>query len=244
MTSLRLRTLNCPNGDDCPSIDLTDAGNYLITGYRPGAPHVAENEVTNEVPPTLLPELGGLRISTIGAWIKKHQQRDLIRIETLDRYDVASDDDDFHRYVRGATEPKSPAREPWYQRLRDEAAEGKTRRRVWVGRTPLGPYPRYEMEWGFTYNIRAGEDIRILDVTEVPSVESILQVGDFFVADRTHVARHLYDDQGRVQGSASVGADAAAAYIALADAAWLMAAPFTEWWDAHPQYHRDHHGAA
>jgi hypothetical protein len=50
-------------------------------------------EITNKVPPGLLPELGGLRLSSIGAWIKEHQRRDLIRIETLESYDVASDDD-------------------------------------------------------------------------------------------------------------------------------------------------------
>lgn len=244
MTNVRLRKLQCPNGDDCPAIDQTGGGNYLITGYKPGAPHTVENEVTNEVPPTLLPELGALRIESITAWIKEHQQRDLIRIETLDRYDVDSDEDDYRRYTMGEAQPASPYREPWYNRLRDEAAQGKTRRRVWVGRTPLGTYPRYEMEWGFAYNVRAGEDIRILDVSAHPAGEEILRVGDFYVADGTHVARHLYDDQRRVLGSAAVGADAATAYVALAEAAWQMATPFEQWWAAHPQYHRDHYQAA
>ena len=156
---------------------------------------------------------------------------DLVRIETLDRYDVESDDEDFRRYVRGDDVPRSAAREPWYQRLREETGQGKRRRRVWVGRTPLGPYPRYD-------NIRAGEDIRILDVTELAAGESLLRTGDFYVADGMHVARHLYDDRGQVQGSVAVGTDSAGAYVALAEVAWRLATPFTEWWAARPQYHR------
>jgi hypothetical protein len=53
-----------------------------------------------------LSELGATRILSISEWIKKHQTRHLIRIETLDRYDMASDDDDFHRYVRGEATPR------------------------------------------------------------------------------------------------------------------------------------------
>lgn len=243
MTALRLRKLSCLNGDDCPAIDQTEQGNYLITGYRPGAPHTAENEITTEVPPTLLPELGHLRIPSITDWIRAHQTRDLIRLETLEHYDVASDDEDFHRYMRGEALPQSPAREAWYQRLREEAAAGKTRRRVRVARTPLAPYLRYECEWGFANNVAAGEDIRILDVTQHPAAESVLRTGDFFVADGLHVARHVYDDQGRLQGSAAVGADAAGAYAALAELAWQLATPFTQWWASHPQFHRAQHAA-
>lgn len=238
MTTLRLRTLSCGNGDDCPAIDRTTSGDYLITGYRPGAARVAANEVTIEAPADLLPELADPRLSSITDWIKDRQTTDLVRIETLNRYEVASDDDDFVRYVRGESAPQSPAREPWYQRLRDEAAQGRQRRRVWVGRTPLGPYPRYEMEWCFTANVRAGEDIRVLDVTASPAGEPLLRAGDFFVADGTHVARHLYDHQGRVNGSVAVGADFADAYVALAEMAWRMATPFAEWWAAHPEFHR------
>ena len=242
--TMRLRKCSCPNGDDCPAIDQTEGGNYVITGYRPGAPHTVENEITAEVPPTLFPELGALRIPKITDWIKDHQTRDLIRIETLDRYDVASDEDDYHRYVRGEATPTSPYREPWYQRLREERAAGKTRRRVWVGRTPLGSYPRYEMEWGFAYNVQHGEDIRILDATVNLPAAGLLKVGDFFVADGTYVARHLYDEAGKIAGSVEVGADAAAAYVALAEAAWEMATPFEQWWASHPEYHRDQQKAA
>jgi hypothetical protein len=37
----------------------------------------------------------------------------------------------------------------------------------------------------------------------------------------------------------ATGADAAGGYVALAQVAWELATPFTTWWTAHPQYHRD-----
>lgn len=147
MTTSRLRTLNCGNGDDCPAIDRTVGGDYLITGYRPGADRIAANEVTIEVPADLLPELADRRLPSITDWIKDRQTSDLVRIETLDRYDVKATTTTSPGYLRGEDAPRSAAREPWHQRLRDEAARGRRRRRVWVGRTPLGAYPRYEMEW-------------------------------------------------------------------------------------------------
>jgi hypothetical protein len=238
VTPIRVRTVDCGTGDDCPAIDRMSNGDFAITGYRPGEARIPANELTIEVPGTLLPELADRRLASITDWILQHQTRDLIRIETLDRYDVASDDDDFHRYVRGDDAPRSAAREPWYERLRAEAAAGRRRRRVWVGRTPLGPYPRYEMEWCFTHNVRAGEDIRVLDVAAVPTGAPLIRTGDFYVADGEHIACHRYDVQGRVAGSVAVDPGSAAPYVALAEMAWTMATPFLDWWAAHPQFHR------
>ncbi|MBA2309864.1 MAG: hypothetical protein H0W01_11380 [Pseudonocardiales bacterium] len=39
----------------------------------------------------------------------------------------------------------------------------------------------------------------------------------------------------------AVGADAAAGYAALAELAWELGTPFTQWWEAHPQYLRENH---
>ncbi len=59
MTTLCLRRMYCGNGDECPSIDQDEKGDFLITGYKPGAPHTAENEIINEVPASVLPRAGG-----------------------------------------------------------------------------------------------------------------------------------------------------------------------------------------
>ncbi|MGH3929687.1 MAG: DUF6879 family protein [Pseudonocardiaceae bacterium] len=66
--------------------------------------------------------------------------------------------------------------------LRAGTAAGRQWRRVHVLRSPLNDYLCYECEWCYTYNVAAGEDVRILDVAETPAGEALLSVGDFFVA--------------------------------------------------------------
>ncbi len=45
-------------------------------------------------------------------------------------------------------------------------------------RTPLSDYLRYECEWGYTYNVTAGEDVRILDLATAPPGTDVLQSGE------------------------------------------------------------------
>jgi uncharacterized protein DUF6879 len=62
--------------------------------------------------------------------------------------------------------------------------------------------------------------------------------GDFTVVEGVDVARNRYAPDGTFLGAAQASADAAAVLVALAEAAWAMAVPFTAWWADHPQYHR------
>ena len=51
-----------------------------------------------------LPELGEL--------IDERHTFDLLRVQTLDRYDVGSDGDDFRRYLAGEAEPTASRKGP------------------------------------------------------------------------------------------------------------------------------------
>ncbi len=78
------------------------------------------------VPKTLLPEMGTLDIPDFNAWLEQHRKApgDILRVQTLDAYEVASDGGDFAGYLDGAPEPTSPDRESFFQQLRDERANG------------------------------------------------------------------------------------------------------------------------
>jgi hypothetical protein len=54
----------------------------------------------------------------------------------------------------------------WHKTVRNNAEAGKTMGRVRVVRRPLTEYQRYQLAWGIPGNIEAGEDIRILDLTD------------------------------------------------------------------------------
>jgi len=233
----RLRA-QCGNGVNCPSIDRRAEGGLVVTGERIDNPDLPAHEASVLVPDTLLPEVASLDIPDLASYLSQRHTADLFRLETLDWYDVSSDDDDYYRYVSGAPAPEASVKDRWLDQLRADRAAGRQWRRVHALRSPLNDYLRYECEWCYTYNVAAGEDVRILDVTEAPAGAALLGVGDFFAVDGEHVVRSRYNTGGRFLSAVAVGTADRGAYVALAELAWQMGTPFAAWWAAHPEYHR------
>lgn len=181
-----------------------------------------------------------LDIDGLAQYIGQHHTRDLFRLETLSYYDVASDGEDYRRYLQGEAEPNAEAKKPWLDHLHADIAAGRRWRRVHALTTPLSDYLRYECEWAYPFTVAGGEDVRIID----DASEAFLGVGDFFVIDGEHVVRSHYDQNGRFQGGEVVPeASAKAPHIAFAEVIWPTAQPFTGWWERHPEYHRTNRAA-
>lgn len=232
-----IRRHYCGNGPDCPALHRRPEGGIEVTGYRVERPDLPDGEVVALVPDTLLPEVAALDVD-LGAFISQHHRTDLLRVQTLDFYGVVSDDEDFHRYLDGAPEPDASGKSAWLQQLRDDTANGRIWRNVHVVSEPLGDYLRYQFEWCYVPNMAAGQQIRVLSTETTPAADAVLELGDFYVIEGIRAARMRYGDDGSFDGVAAVGDDAARSYRAIAEMAWNMATPFTEWWAAHPQYHR------
>lgn len=166
----------------------------------------------------------------------QHFTRWAFRLETLTGYDVASDDEDFIRYLAGEAEPDAAAKQPWLDELAADTARGKLWQRVHVLRSPLSDYLRYECEWGYTYNVAAGEDVRILDLTEVEAPAGLVDE-EFFLLDDSQVLLMRYSADGEFLGAESTSA--VDRYRAARDAALSVAVPFHDYWVAHPQFWRE-----
>ncbi|MGH3800380.1 MAG: DUF6879 family protein [Pseudonocardiaceae bacterium] len=239
---IRLRVQTCGNGDECPALDRREAGWIEVTGELVDRPGLPPGERTVRVPDTLLPEIAALDVN-LGAFIAQHHRTDLLRVQTLTHYEVASDDEDYHRYLDGAVAPTATGKQEWLDRLRTDTIAGRLRRNVHIVHTPLTPYLGYQFEWCYLPNTAAGQDIRVLDAAEVPAVAALLRVGDLAIVEGQRVAQLRYGPNGEYQGAVATGADATVGYVALAQVAWELATPFTAWWAAHPQYHRDNSAA-
>jgi hypothetical protein len=235
-----LRRAVCTIGDQCPAVEQVEGGGFYVTGKIVNGRTLPEDEATVEVPGSVLSELANLEIRDWSSWLKKHRKTpgDLLRIQTLDRYGVVSDDEDFQRYVGGAPAPQSPYREPWFKQLRDERAAGQVRRNLHVVRTPLNDYLRYAFEWGYAYNVQHGQDVRILDVAEHPPAKWLFRAGDYWVVEHQHVVLCHYSPEGVPQGLVEVDAAGAVGFISAAEMAWELGPSFAEWWASHPKYHR------
>lgn len=169
-------------------------------------------------------------------------QHDLFRLETLDLYEVRTDGSDYDRYLRGEPGPDMARKQPWMDRLAADAARGLRNYRVHVVRSPLSPYLRYECEWGYAFNVRAGEEIRIIDLAEQPRPWALVDE-DFWLMDDATVVKMHYQ-AGRFVGAYVPPTAVLPRYRAARDASWAAAIPFGEYWAAHPQYWRDHRASA
>lgn len=170
-------------------------------------------------------------------YFDQHFTRTAFRVEAIDVYDVETDGDDVARYLSGEPEPDPARKKAWLDQLRAENAAGKHRSRVHILRTPLNDYLRYECEWGYAYNVQAGEEIRILDLTEAALPDGLI-LEEFWLFDNERVLLMHYDEKGHFVGGEELPASRWPAYRRAADIAQEAAAPFAEWWARHPEEHR------
>jgi hypothetical protein len=163
---------------------------------------------------------------------------DVLRVETLDAYSTASDGDMLERYVRGDPKPDPSEKQPWLDRLAAAAAAGHPWKRLRVVTRPVPQYVRYACEFGYVDNVAAGEDVRILDESADHRGAFFRAEGDFYLIEGR--ALHMsYDDRGQF---VSAWEENDSVSDGLAGSVWLTwphAVPFTEWWAANPDLHRD-----
>jgi hypothetical protein len=169
----------------------------------------------------------------LGEFIDQRFSSTLFRLETLDNYDVAGEDDDFRRYLTGQAGPTST----WPDVIRDEVTRGLHTYRVHVLRSPLSEYLRYECEWAYSRNAEAGERIRILDTAEQRKPERVPDHDFWLIGDEHLVVMHYHPD-GTFRGANIAPAEWIPQYAAARGAAWAAGVEFSDYWDAHPQYHR------
>lgn len=173
-------------------------------------------------------------------------KHDLFRWETLPAYEVASDGSDYRRYLDGAPEPTWERKQPWLDTLRAWAEQGRERRRVRIIHDPITDYEKYSCQWGYELNSKAGELIRVIDLSQTPGLPDELTriIGDFWLIDgHTPVVMH-YAPDGQFRYAETVQAQYNGLYRAAATAAWRIGHDFTTWWNANPQHHRSAHRAA
>lgn len=170
-------------------------------------------------------------------FIRENFTETAFRLETLQQYEVASDGNDFGRYLAGHPAPTPERKQPWLDRLRSERDRGLNRSRVRIVTRPVTDYTRFECEWGYAPNAEAGEDIRILDLGERAMPYGVHVQEDFWLIDGTYALFMRYDEDG-----AFVGAELDPTMVQIArktrDALLPLAESFGSWWAAHSELHR------
>jgi hypothetical protein len=149
-------------------------------------------------------------------------EREAFRLETRQSYGVESERAEYDHYL-ATGELDIPDSDQWLTRLRRFRETGRWVGRVHVLHRPLTDYLRYEFAvYGFT--VTAGEDVRILDVTDMP--DPGLPKQDFWLFDERSVVVMEYDDDGNQLGRELLEHINPAPYVAWKHLALDHAVPF------------------
>ena len=159
-------------------------------------------------------------------------KRSAWRFETQPTYAMPDELEELSQFLAGEPMP-SDYNEEWHGRVRYMVEAGKTISRVRTVRRPLTDYQRYQFAWIVPGNIEAGEDFRILDLTDL---DLDLPTQDFWLFDDTTVVQLNFRPDGTLVDRQKP-ADSAQ-YLVWRDTAVSHSVPFGEWTAEH--FMRDH----
>jgi hypothetical protein len=152
-------------------------------------------------------------------------REEAFRLETLPAYAVDGEEDEYAAFL-ATGELNLPAEDPWLVRVRGYRAGGRWIGRVHIVTQPLSDYLRYEFA-AYRYNVQAGEDVRILDVTDRPN--PLAGFGDFWLFDRTKVVAMHYRPDGTQSARELLDGAELDRYRQARDTALSLAVPFAEY---------------
>lgn len=151
------------------------------------------------------------------------------RLELHPVYTVPQETDAISRWRAGERLPEDHW-SPWMERVAGYRAAGRGLGRVHVVRRPLSEYIRFEFDWYYRHHARAGEEIRILDLTGKP--DPGLPDHDFWLFDERQVVKMIYRPDGTQIGRELIERPDIEMYIKWRDTARAGAVPALEYWPA------------
>jgi hypothetical protein len=152
-------------------------------------------------------------------------QSEAFRLETLPVYTIAGEEKEYSDFLEtGRLEVAED--DPWLERVRGYRARGRTIGRVHVIRRPITDYLRFEFAY-YAHSVRAGEDVRILDLTGKP--DPGLPNQDFWMFDSARVVEMRYRADGTQIGRELLESPNLDQYTRWRDLAVSLSVPFAEY---------------
>lgn len=151
--------------------------------------------------------------------------RSAFRLETLQTYTMPREQPSIAKFLAG--EPKhADHNASWHETVRSLVAAGRTVQRVKVVRRPLSDYLRYQFAWTLPGNTAAGEDYRILDLTDR---KIDLPEQDFWLFDDKTVLLLNFNPDGTLRDRTLADAADLDHYRHVRDLALAESIPFSEY---------------
>lgn len=119
-------------------------------------------------------------------------ERSAWRWESQPVYSIPNEQEAVRAFLAGKPRPEGH-NAGWHKFVRDTVASGRTIGRVRAVRRPLPDYVHYQLAWGIPANVEAGEDIRILDLTDD---DYGLPRQDYWIFDESTVVQLNFNPDG------------------------------------------------
>lgn len=127
------------------------------------------------------------------------------RLEARDIYNIPAEQERIADFLRtGSVPAKTRENNSWIRTIESARARGAYIGRVRLVGHPITDYTRFELA-AYRDNVRAGEDIRILDRSRLDS--SWDEAPDVWVFDDERAITMIYDDDGSWLGMEDVAAE-------------------------------------
>lgn len=152
-------------------------------------------------------------------------ERSAWRWETQPVYTMPREQESFSRFLAGEPEPEGH-NSVWHEKVRAWTAAGKVIGRVRTVQRPYTDYQRYQLSWGIPGNVAAGEDIRILDLTDL---DLDLPMQDFWLFDDSIVMHLNFRQDGTLINKERIEDPDLDYYVKLRDTALAHAVRFNDW---------------
>jgi len=153
-------------------------------------------------------------------------EREAFRLETLPVYQVEGEREAYARFLTTG-DVDIPGSDSWFEQLRHYRETGRWIGRVHVIARPLTDYLRFEFAFQL-HSVQAGEDIRILDLTDRPNPG--LPAQDYWMFDESKVVRMDYGPDGTQIGRELLEGVDPTPYVAWKRLAMEEAEPLSEFY--------------
>ena len=151
--------------------------------------------------------------------------RSAFRLECHQVYTMPAEQENQRRFLAGEPKPASH-NAAWHETVSRNIQAGKMTQRAKVVRRPFTDYTRYLFSWGIPGNVAAGEDYRILDVTDR---ETDLPEQDFWIFDESTVALLNFNPDGTLRDRELADEADLNQYLQWRDLALSEAVPFGDY---------------
>lgn len=154
-------------------------------------------------------------------------ERSAFRLETRQIYNMPNEQERFHKFLRGEPYDDEVDSRGWISLVAANTAAGKTMQRAKLVRRPYTDYTRWLLTMGVPRNSKAGEDYRIVDITDR---ELDLPAQDFWLFDESTVLLLNFNDDDTFKGREVLeNPPDLAKYLAWRDYALAHSVPFSEY---------------